>query len=154
MIYSEFLETLAATGWQTSGKSYAFKSLGEWQVAFIRLSGRLHKEGMISFVVCVRHTSLRNLESKLFDLNKNPNDYPFKLTIEQIRQNDFSYKRELNYQVSYFSTDLDWSELLQHLATTIPRWLNTFSKAALVRQIKSQGDDSWYVENIWLEDLT
>ncbi|MBC7907404.1 MAG: hypothetical protein H7Y60_11760 [Rhodospirillaceae bacterium] len=154
MIFSEFLETLAAIGWQTSGKSYAFRSLGEWQVAFIRLGGRLQREGMVSFVVCVRHTSLRNLEKQLSDCNKNPNAYPLRFTIEHIRQNDFSYKRELNYQISYFPTDGDWSELLQHLATTIPRWVSAFSRAALVRQIKGQVDDPWYVENIWLEDLT
>lgn len=100
---------------------------------------------MVTFVVCVRSANLRNLEGIRSDLEKEPHSYPFKLTLDDLRKRQFRYQCKLsNYEMSEFGVVDDWSEILRAVELTIPTWLNTYSHAALAKEI----------EKIWLEDLS
>lgn len=55
--------------------------------------------------------------------------------------------------MSEFGVVDDWSEILRAVELTIPTWLNTYSQAALAKEIAKNGEDG-YIEKIWLEDLS
>jgi hypothetical protein len=152
MNYAEFLEALKAKGFNVKGKSFAFKTSGEWSVAFIRHSGRmLGCPGKIRFVLCARPKNAKGLERETADESKNPHDYPFKLLPEEI-ENPLGYEsRILNYQMEYLDRDSDWSKICELLTKDLPEKLDELGVNGLqaqLRAIKNPG----YIEKIWLEE--
>lgn len=152
MRYEAFLEGLKTTGWHVPDSSYACGAVGEWQIAFIRLGGRLQRAGHVTFVVCIRHRAMRNVDGQPVEHEKNPNSFPFRLTLADIESGCFAYQRKLNFETSELASDEDWSVLWRHMTETLPTWLRRYKTATLAAQIHTAGEP-WYVENIWLEDL-
>ena len=80
MDYHEFLSNLKVAGWSVPSNSFASKTFGQWQVAFVRMGGRFQIAGHITFVVCIRHTSLRDREKELHEVVKELNRPGIELT--------------------------------------------------------------------------
>ncbi len=152
MDYAAFLERLSAIGWHAPNRSYAWGNAGDWQIAFIRLGGKFQQPGRVAFVVCVRHQTQRNTDGNLVEHERNPNSFPFRLTIDDIQCHRFHYERKQNFQLSDLSATSDWSTLFGHLTATLPTWLRGYTAAALAAEISALGEP-WYVERIWLESL-
>ncbi len=153
MTYEEFCSSLENAGWVVRGKSFIYRIFADWQISFIRMGGRYQEPGKISFVICIRHTTLRNLESNVVEFEKDPHSYPFKLSLAELEKRDFRYKSKLlNYDVSKLEMNGDWVFIHQSLVKTLPDWLSTLSKDKLIKQITKFGE-SGYIEKIWIEDL-
>ena len=153
MTYNQFLEKLREGEWVVPNRSFAHKLFGAWQVSFIRIGGRFQQPGMVAFVVCVRHASLRSLAGELVEVPKEPHSYPFKFTFAEIEEGNFQYQSKLlNYEISDLPVDADWSGVSHGMQSAIPAWLSSFTADALVKQIKKHGS-SGYIERIWIEDL-
>jgi hypothetical protein len=153
MNYELFLEKLKENQWGVPNKSFAHKAFGEWQVAFIRMGGRYQQAGTVAFVVCIRHTNMRNLDAQHLEIDKEPHSYPFKFTLEDITKENFQYQTKLlNYDMSLLPTDDGWSKLYEGMEQKIPSWLSTLTRKKLGHQINKFGN-SGYIEKIWLEDL-
>ncbi len=154
MSYDDFLENLRQSGWTVPNRSFAHRSIhGGWQIAFIRLGGRYQRPGNITFIVCVRHTDLRNLDGQINPVEKEPHSYPFKLTLHEIELGKLSYQSKLlNYETTDLAISDDWGRLIIALDDTLPEWLKSLSKRVLLEQITSVGE-SGYMEKVWLEDL-
>ncbi len=153
MDFDEIITTLKVSGWRALNKSLTYRNFGEWQVSLVRLGGRFQQPNSVAFVVCVRHTSLRNLNEERVNVEKEPYAYPFKLTLDEILHGQFQYQSKLlNYEHSRLPIDADWSSLLLGLEETIPKWLSSFTPAILAKQISKLGQ-AGYVECLWLEDL-
>ena len=154
MNYESFLKKLEESQWNVPNKSFAHKAFGEWQVAFIRMGGRYQQAGSVTFVVCLRHINMRNLDAQHIEIEKEPHSYPFKFTIEDIAKGKFRYQSKLlNYDMSRLPTDAGWSKLYEGLEQTIPLWLSSLTNKELSLQISKFGK-SGYIEKIWLEDLS
>lgn len=152
MHYDAFRNSLTAAGWHVPNRSYACGEAGEWQIAFIRLGGRRQRAGHVTFVVCIRHMAMRNMDGERVEHEENPNSFPFRLTVAEIESGRLAYQRKLNFETSEIAKDGDWSVLWRHLSETLPAWLHGYDAATLAAQIRAAGEP-WYVENIWLEDL-
>jgi hypothetical protein len=153
MNYDQFLDNLKISSWVLQNRSFAYKVVGDWQIAFIRMGGKYQTADTIAFVVCVRHIAMRNLEKQHTKSESNPHAYPFKLTTTEIETRNFKYQSKLlNYEISRLPINGDWSDLWNHLEKTIPTWLSTLTKEKLAKEIESKGDIG-YIEKIWLEDL-
>jgi len=154
MTYDTFLENLSKSGWTVPNRSLAHRQIeGGWQVAFVRLGGRFQRPGGITFVICVRHRCMRNLERELNPIEKEPFSYPFKLTLRQIEQEELTYRSlNLNYEHSQLGVSDDWQCVLTALAVAVPKWLSSQTPQTLKQQIAEYGEDS-YIERLWLEDL-
>lgn len=154
MSYDEFLETLRQSSWTVSNRSFAYRSFhDEWQIAFIRLGGRFQRPGLITFVICVRHLDLRNLDGQISIVEKEPHSYPFKFTLQEIERGELSYKSKLlDYETDDLRNSDDWDCLIIALEDTLPKWLNSLSKRALLEQIVNLGESA-YIEKMWREDL-
>ena len=153
MNHEEFVSSLENTGWTAKTQSLLYKRFGDWQVSFIRMGGRYQEAGHVAFVVCVRHTSLRNMDEKVVEAEKEPHSYPFKFSLSELQGREFQYKSKLlNYEVSKLRTDDDWSAIHGSLEKALPEWLTTLTKDALAKQIAKFGG-AGYIERVWLEDL-
>jgi len=153
MNYDEFLQRLVELQWHVPNRSTAYKNFGGWQVTFKRLGGRLHSSGQITFVICVRHAGMRNREKELNVYEREPHDYPFKLTLYEVQQRMFGYQSRLSrFDTTSLPTEDGWSDVVDELEQTIPAWLRDLTKRKLARQIRNGGDPG-YIEQIWLEDL-
>jgi hypothetical protein len=154
MDYDAFLERLRATGWEVPTLSFAYRLInGQWQVAFIRSGGKFQQPGCVTFVICVRHTSMRNVEGERQSVEKEPFAYPFKLIMRHVQRQDFKYRSTLlNYETETLERSADWSSVLRGLEDTIPAWLRSLDVATLSKQIVSGGEDG-YIERLWVEDL-
>lgn len=154
MTYDNFLQYLSKSGWAVPNRSLAHRQIeGRWQVAFVRSVGRFQEAGRITFVICVRHTCMRNLERELNPIESESFSYPFKLTLRQIEQNELTYRStNLNYEHSQLGISDDWQRVLEALEVTVPNWLSFQTPQTLHQQIAERSDDS-YIERIWLEDL-
>ena len=152
MNYAEFLESLQEAGFNVKGKSFAFKTFGDWAVAFIRHSGKmLGFPGKIRFVICARPSNAKGLDGKIANESKNADDYPFKLIPGEIGKTLKYESRLLNYRMEYLETDADWSNIYKLLLKDLPEKLNELGVSGLqaqLRAIKNPG----YVEKIWLEE--
>jgi hypothetical protein len=154
MNYYTFQESLKKSDWKVPNKSFASKQFNEWQISFVRMGGRYQLAGSITFVICVRHTLMRNINSEHVDMEKEPHSYPFKLTLSEIEKGNLRYQSKLlNYDMSRLSVNDDWSEVKKHLEQTIPSWLLSVTKDVLAKEIEIYGE-SGYIENIWLKDLS
>lgn len=149
MNYSEFLENLKLSGFNVKGKSYAFKTFGDWGVAFIRLGGKFQLPGKICFVLCARPNNARGLEGEIAHESKNPHDYPFKFTVGEIGKTLKYESKLLNYQTEYLETDADWSNIHKILSEDLPKKLIEFSVNELETQLRSLKNPG-YIEKIWL----
>jgi hypothetical protein len=154
MDYEQFLDSLKEAGWAVPNRSFACKDVvPDWQVAFIRMGGKFQHPGAVTFVICVRHKSLRNLEEMHDELEKNPHSYPYILTIDEISAKSFKYQSKLlNYEHSRHGMADDWSEILRALQESLPRWLGGHTQDALAKEIRCYGE-AGYIERIWLTDL-
>ena len=154
MNYTEFLESLKLSGFIVKGKSYAFKTFGEWTVAFIRIGGRFQLPGKICFVICARPLDAKGLEGEIVNESKNPQDYPFKLISNEIDKTLKYKSRLLDYPKEYLRTDADWSNILKFLLEDLPVRLSEIGISGLeiqLRLLKNPG----YIEKIWLgENVT
>ncbi len=152
MNYEAFLKQLDDRGWSVQSKSYATCVCGDWQVSFVRFGGKFQKAGIATFVVCVRHCCLRDLEKAIPAASKNPNDYPFKLTLNEITGSPVRYEsRLLNYERSDYPMGGDWSHVygqMEGLCTCFSR-----KNASWLQGELKQLDNPGYIERIWLEDL-
>jgi hypothetical protein len=154
MTYPEFLKALASAGWSVPNKSFAYSVVGnEWQISFVRLRGRWQIPGHVTFVICVRHTSLRDLAGDHHPIEMEPHCHPFKFTIEDIQEMKLRYQSKLlNYEMNTLAVSGDWSPALAAVTDTIPKWLASYSKTALHSEIQRFGQGG-YIEKIWLADL-
>ena len=153
MTHEEFVLFLENDGWTAKTKSLVYKRFGDWQIAFIRMGGRYQVEGHVAFVVCARHTCLRNMDEKIVEAEKEPHSYPFKFSLSELQGRKFQYKSKLlNYEVSKLRTDANWSAVHNTLEKVLPEWLATLTKDALAKQIAQFGE-SGYIEKVWLKDL-
>lgn len=152
--YETFFKNLETFGWKTQGKSFAFFDVDhDWQFAFIRLGGRLHRSGYIGFVVCARHQQNRNLDGEVSSENKEPHSYPYKFTFDEIEQNDFEYKCKLeNYNLTYLPEDSGWEIFEDALRNTLLNWISGHSVSKLRNEIERNGEGG-YIEKMWIEDL-
>ncbi|MFZ2725750.1 MAG: hypothetical protein WAX77_05840, partial [Methylococcaceae bacterium] len=153
MIYSAFLDELRAAGWTVPNKSFATRLFGDgWQVAFVRLGGRYQLPGQVSFVVCIRHISLRDREKEHHDIHKDPHDYPFKLTLEELASENLQYSSKLlHYDLSHMGTESDWSGFFAELNYRVPMQLARYSKSKLREELDRLGTKG-FIEKIWAED--
>ncbi len=152
MNYESFLEFLADHGWSVRGKSYATFTCGEWQLSFIRFGGKFQKPGMVTFVVCARHRCLRDLEKCIPAESKNPNDYPFKLTLAEIKSGPIRYQsRLLNYELSDYPMVDDWLPVYDQIRKA-GEYFGKLDSLWLQGQM-DQLDSPGYIERIWIEDL-
>ena len=154
MDYSEFLASLQSAGWAVPNKSFASKTFfGQWQVAFVRMGGRFQLPGQVTFVVCIRHVSLRDREKVRRDVVKEPFDFPFKLTTQDITSSPLRYSGKLlGFDMSTLAVLADWSANFSLLSEAVPRQLSSYSASQLRKEIKQYGE-SGYIEEIWAEDL-
>ena len=154
MDYSEFLASLQSSGWAVPNKSFASKTFfGQWQVAFVRMGGKFQLPGQVAFVVCIRHTSLRDREKVRREVVKEPFDFPFKLTTQDITSGVLRYSGKLlGFDMSTSGFNDDWSANFSLLNEAVPRQLSSYSAAQLRKEIVQYGE-SGYIEEIWVEDL-
>ena len=154
MDYTEFLASLQSAGWAVSNKSFASKTFfGQWQVAFVRMGGKFQLPGQVTFVVCIRHTSLRDREKELRDVVKEPFDFPFKLTVDDITSSDLRYSGKLlGFDMSRLAFNADWSANFSLLNEAVPRQLSSYSASRLREEIIQYGEFG-YIEKLWAEDL-
>jgi hypothetical protein len=154
MDYTEFLASLQSAGWAVSNKSFASKTFfGQWQVAFVRMGGKFQLPGQVTFVVCIRHTSLRDREKDRRDVVKEPFDFPFKLTVDDITSSDLRYSGKLlGFDMSRLAFNADWSANFSLLNEAVPRQLSSYSASRLREEIIQYGE-SGYIEKLWAEDL-
>ena len=154
MTYDTFLESLSKSGWTVRNRSFAHRQIEwGWQIAFVRLGGKFQTPGRITFVICVRHMCMRNLERELNPIEKEPFSYPFKLTLRQIEQDELTYRStNLNYEHSELGVSDDWHCVLAALEVALPKWLSSQTPQTLKQQIADYGEDA-YIERLWLEDL-
>ena len=154
MNYNAFLDSLKAAGWTVPSRSFAYCNVGsEWQAAFVRIGGRYQLPGQVSFVVCVRHISLRDREKEHRDVVKEPHDYPFKLTLEDLASDRLQYRSKLlQYDLSQIGIESDWSSLFTSLISRVPKQLSEYSKSKLRDEIQRLGTNG-YIEKIWSADL-
>jgi len=146
MDYSEFLASLQSAAWAVPNKSFASKTFfDQWQVAFVRMGGRFQLPGQVTFVVCIRHTSLRDREKVRRDIVKEPFDFPFKLTTRYSG-------RLLGFDMSTLAVIADWSANFSLVNEAVPRQLSSYSASQLRKEIMQYGE-SGYIEQIWAEDL-
>ena len=150
MNYSEFLEKLQLSNFKIVGNSFAFGDFEDWQISFIRLSGRFQQEGKISFVICARPIRAKGVEGKTVKESTNPFDYPFKLTLDEVSK-DLKYEPKLlNYSLDHFELNSDWSNVFEAISKTIPEKLKQLGLKGFRKQLQSI-KNLGYVEKIWLE---
>jgi len=154
MDYSEFLASLQSAGWTVPNKSFASKAFfGQWQVAFVRMGGKFQLPGQVTFVVCIRHTSLRDREKERRDVVKEPFDFPFKLTVQDINSGALRYSGKLlGFDMSRLAVNADWSANFSMLNEVVPHQLSSYSASQLRKEIMQYGE-SGYIEELWAEDL-
>jgi hypothetical protein len=154
MTYDTFLASLSISGWTVPNRSFAHREFGGgWQVCFVRLGGKFQQPGRIAFVICVRHSCMRNVERELNPIEKDPFSYPFKLTLRQIEEGLLTYhSTNLNYEHSELDVSADWQRVFSALEGAVPKWLSLQTPWTLKQQIVEHGEDA-YIERIWLEDL-
>ena len=154
MDYTEFLASLQSVGWTVPNKSFASKTFfGQWQVAFVRMGGKFQLPGQVTFVVCIRHTSLRDCEKERHDVVKKPFDFPFKLTTQDIASGALRYSGKLlGFNMSTLAFIDDWSENFALFNEAVPRQLFSYSASQLRKEIMQYGE-SGYIEELWAEDL-
>jgi hypothetical protein len=152
--YGEFLTALQSAGWSVPNKSFASKTFfGQWQVAFVRMGGKFQLPGQVTFVVCIRHTSLRDCEKERRDVVKKPFDFPFKLTVQDIASGNLRYSGKLlGFDMSTQAVTDDWSSVFSMLNEAVPHQLSSYSASQLRKEILQYGE-SGYIEKIWAEDL-
>lgn len=154
MNYEEFLESLSESGWHVPNRSFAVKALvSDWQVAFIRHSGRFQRPGEIAFVIGIRKTFLRDREKRHIEIAKEAHDYPFKLNLDDLSARKLKYSSRLfNYDLSSLKSEDGWEKVFELLNQKLSRMLKSYSGSKLLKEIKKYGKNG-YVERIWAEDL-
>ena len=154
MPYDEFLEALKDRHWVVTSRSFAYRDLeGGWQVVFDRMGGKFQVPGKVSFVVCVRHACLRDVEGERNAVEKNPFSCPFKFALQAIESGSLEYRGTLEqFDHSQLEASGGWDRVLEALDVTIPKWLSSQTHQTLRQQIKERREDA-YIERLWLEDL-
>ena len=152
MNYTNFLIKLESSGFDIQGKSYAFKIFEEWEIAFIRMSGKYQTTGIISFIICARPQTAKGLEGKITNHSKNPHDYPFKLTRSEINKSLKYESKLLNYEIDYLIETEQWENVLSLISKELPNILNSIGLNGLINQLKKLKDPG-YIENIWIKSI-
>jgi hypothetical protein len=150
MNYEQFLEKLKQADFDVVGLSYAFREFGDWQIAFIRFSGKYQEKDKISFIICARPTIFKGLSGEIVKESKEPSDYPFKLNLSEIDEN-LKYSFKLNFSLDENDRDVDWSFIYEKLVNKLPKILKKIGIDGLRNRILSQKDLN-YSEKIWLEN--
>jgi hypothetical protein len=149
MIYEEFLESLRSSGFKVVGRSFAFKKFGDWEIAFIRLSGKFQLPGKISFVICARPENARGLEGKIVSESSNVHNYPIKLIPSEVGET-INYKSKiLNYKFEELELDSDWTGINKILIQDLPEKLSRLGVSGLLKQLREIKNPG-YIEKIWL----
>ncbi len=153
MNYEQFLVRLREDGWSVPNRSFAYRTLKDWQVAFIRMGGRYQIPEHVGFVICVRHKSLRNVNMEKNEVEKEPSAYPFKLTLKEVEGGRFRYQSKLlNFDVTQLPAASEWERVLNAMERTIPVWMSGLTPGSLSAEISDLGE-AGYIERLWLEDL-
>jgi hypothetical protein len=149
MKYSEFLLKLERIGFDRQNTSSAFRTLDDWVICIIGLSGRFQISGTKAFVICARPIDFEYMDKPKKKYVSEPMEYPFKLTIESdIRK--LRYKSKLlNFDYSRIETDSDWSQVYEFLVLSLPKELKALKVSGLVKQLKKIKDRG-FIEKIWL----
>jgi hypothetical protein len=150
MNYEKFLQKLKQSDFNVVGLSYAFREFEEWQVAFIRFSGKYQEKDKISFIICARPTIFKGLSGEIVKESKEPNDYPFKLNLSEIDEN-LKYEFKLKFSLDKIDRDNDWSFIYEKVVSELPIILDKLGTEGLKKQIRSQKELN-YSEKIWLEN--
>ena len=160
---SEFLSRLKPAGFAVSGK-HVFLRDGVNMTALIRMGGKYALLPSISWVLCFRHTFLRN--NKDTEIPKGIGDvfdYPFKFCPEalmKIPSSKWSYTpRNLNYDREEFDYEKETSrqvsprlnKLADFLISEFVPWTWSMTPERVQKEILQRGEQAW-IEKIWLED--
>jgi hypothetical protein len=160
---SEFLNRLKPAGFAVSGKNVFLRD-GVNMTALIRMGGKYAWLPSISWVLCFRHTFLRN--NKDTQIPKGIGDvfdYPFKFCPEALMRissskwnytpqnlnygrEEFDYEKESSLQVSR-----RLNKLADFLVSEFVPWTRSMTPDRAQKEILQHGEQAW-IEKIWLED--
>lgn len=150
MNYTDFLNQLENDGFEFIGKTLAFKEHNDWVVGFIGLGGRFQQTGTKAFVLCARPKELGFMDTPQNKYATEPDEYPYKLTIDNFNKK-LKYKSQLlNYDHSRIETEADWSNTYKIINHELPEALKKLGIAGLLKQLKKLKEPG-YVEKTWLE---
>lgn len=154
MNYDAFLATLKRSDWVVPNRSFALWEMNEgWQVCFKRFGGRYQTPGEVTFILCVRHRSLRNTHREISSVEKHPISYPYKFTLEEVEEGELKYQGKVDvYNDSTLSVTDGWERVLRSLQVTLPKWVSNKSLSSLKGELVAHRIGA-YIEDIWLEDL-
>ena len=149
MNHTEFLDKLRNDGFEIIGKSYAFKEINDWLIAFIGLGGRFQQAGTKAFVICARPKYFGLMDVPNNKYPSEPMEYPYKLTLGTFQKN-LTYKSQLlNFDYDRLEIDTDWSNVYKILSFELPQVLKKKGVVGLVNELKELKEPG-YVERIWL----
>jgi hypothetical protein len=160
---SEFLNQLKPAGFAVSGKHVFYRDEVN-MTSLIRLGGKYALLPSVTWVLCFRHTFLRN--NKDVQIPKGVGDvfdYPFKFCPEaliRIPSSKWSYMpRNLNYDREEFAFEKEsnvqvakrLNKLADFLVSEFLPWTRTMTPDRARKEIIQHGEQAW-IEKIWLED--
>ena len=153
---------LARVGFVSKGMSLAFcdESI---VLSLFRLGGRMINPGSISYILCFRHSILRDRSEKV--PTRFPDevfDYPYKFRpLEDGREQPIYRPQNLNYQYELLhwenvkedtvSAKLD--RITEHVEVHFLPWARTISLAQAKSEIERHGENAW-CERMWIEDYS
>lgn len=160
---SEIAKPLGDDGFSAQGKSLHYCS-GVTVVSFVRLGGRLARPGTAAWVLCFRHSFLRELGDLSIATGpaRQVHDYPYTFTPSELQAG----RTEWHYHLRLLRYDydrLDYQALshevaarrLHTLAEFIGRrfvpWAESLTPDNAREEIERFGTGGW-AEKIWLED--
>ena len=156
-IEAELNDGLTKLGFVSRGKSFV-RTVNDRQLAIIALTGRFSQAGAKCFVICFRHTFLRDLESEIPDpFPLNAHNFPVKLSPDELQFlsiDSWQYRSDLlRYPFGYLSSQKQASQFVHLVATCLLPWSEALTASKLHEEILQHGQDG-YIERIWLDDYT
>ncbi|MBF7073492.1 hypothetical protein ISG33_08805 [Glaciecola sp. MH2013] len=156
-------EVANKAGFVKSGKSVYFKNEIH-TIALMRLGGRMAAAGSISYLICCRHSFLRNADEIIPEkLEKDVFAYPIKIKPTEVKKGLFGLgikytPKNLNFDFEVFTySNKSEVEVKQYLAKVskavdlIKEWFINQPPSKLAFQISTNGTNSW-IEKLWIED--
>ena len=164
LFHKHVLERLGPLGFRFVGKTIALRD-SDITLSLIRLGGRLSLPGCVSYVLCFRHSFLRELQGEEVPsrISTEVFDYPFKFRPSELSGSARADWRYIPRNLNYPHDSYPWSEhgedevrswlssLLQLIEGEFLPWAKALSPHAAAGQLKKYGNDAW-CERLWLED--
>ena len=159
----EFVERLKPFGFAISGKN-AFLREGANMTALIRMRGKYSLAPCIYWVLCFRHTFLRDHNDLKVPTGVGQVfDYPFKFCPAALMRKpmaEWSYDRQTaNFRMEEFHYEKQsrsqivrsLAGLADFLASKFVPWTRSMTPERAQKEICQNGEEAW-IEKVWLED--